>query len=211
MATQATGSKYYRIKYHIALDLDDTILDFVNHVCSVLRMEYGVDLTPEDDIIEWNLNKVLDKIVGENWWNWWKERDWLWALAPAVPGAIGSIRTLHRSGHYLEIVTSKPEWARAQTWRWIGKWRPEVDRITIVPFEVNARVGKHEVSQATLLVDDKPSTCYDWIADAPWRRAILFDRPHNAKAPMGDIRQMLRANGWQEVIACIHKLESGGW
>lgn len=157
----------------IALDLDDVILDFVSNLVKIANLEYGTNLRAED-IVEWDLHKVLDDVVGENWWQWWRERDWLWAQADAVPGAIGGIRTLRREGHYLEILTSKPAWAEAQTFRWLGKWRPPVHRVTIV----GPSDKKHEWSDAEILVDDKPKNVEEWIEAG--RTAILFARPHNS-------------------------------
>jgi len=161
---------------YIAIDLDDVILDFVGNLVNVLNTEYNAGLTQED-ITEWDLSKKLDLIVGESWWAWWKRRDWLWAQAPAIPGAIGGLEKLRRDGHYLEIVTAKPRWAEAQTFRWLGKWRPPVHRVTIVPVE--QKIKKSEVTAAELLIDDKPANCEEFLqAD---RMAILYERPHNRK------------------------------
>ena len=177
----------------IAIDLDDVVLDFVGNLCATLQREYASTLVP-DDIVEWDLRKVLDPIVGENWWHWWKERDWLWAQAPAVPGAIGAIRTLRRAGHYLEIVTSKPDWAEAQTWRWLGKWRPPVQRVTIIGMDEQ----KIDRTDAELLIDDKPETCNTW-AEAG-RSAFLFSRPHNRSHRVPAHGLVSRVNGWWDIL-----------
>lgn len=188
---------------HIAIDLDDVVLGFVDLLCTAVSTEYGVDLRPED-ITEWDLRKVLDPIVGENWWHWWKERDWLWAQAKAVPGAIGSIRTLRRAGHYTEIVTSKPEWAEAQTWRWLGKWRPPVNQVTIVGMDER----KLDRTDAALIIDDKPETCIEW-AEAG-RTALLFSRPHNHMSRVHTAhtgQRAVRVSGWNGAMLYIKTLE----
>jgi len=161
---------------HIAIDLDDVILDFVGNLVDVLNTEYDAGLTRES-VTDWDLTKILDPIIGESWWKWWERRDWLWAQAPAVPGAIGGLEKLRRNGHYLEIVTAKPRWAEAQTFRWLGKWRPPVHRVTIIPVE--QKLKKSEVTFAELLIDDKPDNCEEFLQAN--RRAILFKRPHNEK------------------------------
>ena len=189
----------------IAVDLDDVILDFVGNLCTVINTEYDAGLNPED-IVEWDLRKVLDEYVGENWWRWWKERDWLWALAPAVPGAIGGLRTLRKEGHDVEIVTSKPEWAEAQTFRWLGKWRPPVKRVTIVGMDEK----KAEVSDAELLIDDKPLNIEEWVAHPSFsrekftRKAWLFARPHNAAFR----KDLVVVDGWREVIEKVRAFEA---
>ncbi len=179
---------------HIAVDLDDVVLDFVGNLVAVLQREYGSTLTQED-ITEWDLRKVLDPIVGENWWHWWKRRDWLWAQAPAVPGAIGGLTTLRRKGHYLEVVTSKPDWAEAQTWRWLGKWRPPVQQVTIVGPDAR----KVDFTEADLIIDDKPDNCLQFVNED--REAILFDRPHNRSE-----QRFMRVASWENIPTLVEYL-----
>jgi 5'(3')-deoxyribonucleotidase len=181
---------------HIALDLDDCILDLLGGVRGVIKKEYDIELP---DITMWDLNLVLKPILGEPWMNWMRRRDWLWATFPAVDGAIGAISTLRRQGYYLEIVTSKPEWAEASVFAWLGKWRPAVHRVTIVkPTDTKANF-----STADALVDDKRENCYDWAETG--RTAILFTRPHNRNAELRN--GIIRADGWSEVLEQIGYLE----
>lgn len=174
---------------HIALDLDDCILDFTGGLRRSVALEYGVEV-PE--FTDWHIRDVLDPILGRSWWKWMRERDFLWKTFPAVPGAIGTISQLREAGYYIEIVTSKPEWAEASVWQWLGRWRPAVHRVTIV----NDKTSKSSVTDALILVDDKPRNCIEW-ADTG-RFAILFDRPHNRLTP-GYNPLIVRAEGWQDV------------
>ena len=155
---------------HIAFDLDDVILDFTDGVRESVRREFGVEVPEFDD---WNLAPILNPIVGENWWKWLRRRDWLWAGFPAIKGAVGVLEMLHREGYYLEIVTSKPEWARYAVWKWLGKWRLPVDRVSIVS------TGESKVNHTTspVLVDDKPENVQDYLKAG--RSAILFRRSYN--------------------------------
>jgi uncharacterized HAD superfamily protein len=127
----------------LAVDVDDVVLDFGNRVIDTVNMEYGTDLRLED-ITSWNLNELLDPILGEDWWAWWEERDWLWANAKAIPGAIGGLRRLHQQGHYIELVTAKPYWARKGLNQWLGKWNPYYDALIVG--EARPPMVKHEVS-----------------------------------------------------------------
>lgn len=186
---------------HIAIDLDDVILDFVGNLTSILNTEYDAGLTM-DDIVDWDLKPVLDEIVGEDWWKWWERRDWLWALAPAVPGAIGSIEKLRRSGHYIEVVTAKPQWAEAQTWRWLGKWRPPVQRVTIVGLTDR----KLDATSAELLIDDRVPTVQEWHANG--RRALVFARPHNKREREQKDMEEWTVYGWKQTVKTIEELPS---
>lgn len=179
---------------HIAIDMDDVLVDFVGGLVTAIGTEYDVQITREQlEQCGWNLHPLLDPIVGRSWWSWLRDREWLWAGFPAVPGAIGGIDTLRRQGHYLELVTSKPEWAEHNVWKWLGKWRPAFHSVTIVsPGQVKAHY-----TSAQLLIDDKPENCDEFIRDG--RTAVLFDAPHNRHynpRPLG----LHRAVGWIDVI-----------
>lgn len=179
---------------HLAVDLDDTVLDFTGGLCAVIQKEYGVEL-PEFE--EWDFHHVLDPIVGGSWWKWMRRREWLWSTFPAIDGAIGSLDLLRSRGHYLELVTSKPEWGEASVWKWLGKWRPPFNRVTIV--------GQHDVkvavTDAEVLIDDKIENCMEFTDVG--RRAILFDRPHNRSVPMAKFTPIQRAEGWQKVLEMV--------
>lgn len=175
---------------HVALDLDDVILDFVGGILRWLKTEYSAEVDPEK-IVDFNLRPFLDPIIGKNWWTAFRERDWLWPNFDAVPGAIGAIEQLRREGWYLEIVTSKPDWAEYATWKWLGKWRPKVQRVTIIGPEDN----KADYTTAPVLVDDKADNIREFIEAG--RQGILFTRPHNRNA---NIPGAIRAGGWADVL-----------
>lgn len=180
--------------YHVAIDLDDVVLDFCGGLVTAVRKEFGVDLTHEQ-LIEWDLDKVLSPIIGRPWGEWLKDRDWLWSHFDAVDGAIGGIEKLRRRGLYLELLTVKPEWAEYAVWRWLGKWRPRFNRVTLVAPDHT----KVDYTEAQLLVDDRPENCLEFVEAG--RTAILFDRPWNRTfgPPVG----MVRAGSWNEVVEAV--------
>lgn len=179
----------------VAIDLDDVCLDFFGAITDAVNMEYGTQLTAAD-YKEWDLHKIIDPIIGKSWWNWWRSRDWLWARAQAVPGAIGGIQKLRDGGHYVELVTSKPRWAEAQTWQWLGKWRLPVQRVTIT----DDSITKASVTDADVLVDDKLQNVEEWAATG--RHAILFTRPHNRRLKPESIL-VTRVFSWREIVEQI--------
>ena len=175
---------------HIALDLDDVILDFTGGVALAVKKEYGVEVVFND----WDMSKVLNPIIGYNWWTWMREREWLWANFDAVDGAIGGIESLRRRGHYLEIVTSKPDWAEHNVWKWMGKWRPRVNKVTIT----GPKDDKIRFTNASMIVDDKPETVNQWQDRG--RRAILFERQHNKLVQEAMRPGVVVAHNWSEVV-----------
>lgn len=158
---------------HIAIDMDDVLVDFVGGLRTAMKTEYNIDI-PEENVTNWNLHPILDPVIGYSWWRWMKEREWIWATFPPVPGAIGSIERLRADGHYVELVTNKPRWAEHNVWKWLGKWRPAFNAVTIVDGQSQRKI---DLTMADILVDDKPENCQQFL-DAG-RNAILFARPHN--------------------------------
>jgi 5'(3')-deoxyribonucleotidase len=193
----------------IAVDMDDVMVDFIGGLLGSVKKEYGVEIKKED-IVEWNLHTVLDPIIGRSFWKWLRDRERLWATFPAVDGAIGGVDTLRRAGHYMELVTSKPDWAEHNVFIWLGKWRPAFQQVTITKL----KDIKAEKSDADVLIDDKPQNCLDWIATG--RRAILFTSAHNKSfvqsAHIGsDGTALVRANDWQVIVKMIERLDQTGY
>jgi hypothetical protein len=147
------------------------------------------------------LHPLLDPIIGRNWWTWLRERDWLWPNFPAVDGAIGAVDQLRRQGHYIEILTAKPEWATFAVWKWLGKWRPRVNAVTIVDTKGES---KHGASDADLLIDDKIDNCVSWAASTPNRQAILFGLPFNECGWTHP--DVIRSVGWPATVDLITEL-----
>lgn len=167
-------------KLHVAVDLDDVVLDFMAGVFSAFEREYGV--RPEYDqqpwgsaAVEFTRHPMFLESGYQNWWGWLRDREWLWATFGTVPGAIGGIKRLRAAGHYVECVTSKPEWAEHNVWKWLGRWRPAFHAVTIV----TAGDRKVDFTDADVLVDDKPQNCVEFMEVG--RHAVLFDRSQRAE------------------------------
>lgn len=162
---------------------------------AALKKEYGVVIN-EDDIKDFNLRPYLDPIIGRSWWAWMKDRAWIWSHFEAIDGAIGTIDRLRRDGHYLELVTSKPEWAEHNVYRWLGKWRPAFQRVTITgPDDV-----KVDFTNADILIDDKAENVEAFIKAG--RDALFFTRPHNKRIKVAG---SVRVDNWQDAYQAIRR------
>jgi hypothetical protein len=182
---------------HVAVDLDDVVLEFMPSVMRSFALEFGVELPYDgapwgDDAEAFSQHPLFLAAGYENWWGWLRDREWLWATFPAVPGAIGSVKQLREMGHYVECVTSKPVWAEHNVWKWLGKWRPAFNRVTIVG------LGQSKVSatQADLIIDDKLATCQEFVRSR--RGAIWFNRGPRSHTPQ--TFAVNEANNWEEVM-----------
>lgn len=162
-------------KLHLAIDLDDVVLDFFPGVLSSFEKEFGevveFDGRPwGPDADSFYKHPLLLAAGYKSWWDWLRDREWLWATFGTVSGAIGGIQTLRSQGHYVECVTSKPDWAEHNVWKWLGKWRPAFQRVTIV----GRGTRKVDITEADVLIDDKPDNVREFIESG--RKGILFDR-----------------------------------
>lgn len=190
---------------HAAIDLDDVTVDFWAGVLEAFEVEFGV--RPEYDGQPWGelatalyTHPAFKEAGYKDWWGWLRDREWLWARFPAVPGALGGIKRLRHNGWYVEAVTSKPEWAEHNVWKWLGHYRPAFHRVTII---TNGQ-SKVDFTDASVMVDDKLATCVDFVKDG--RSAVVFDR---ARAFVGDDAlspYLRRASDWEEVIESLEAL-----
>jgi 5'(3')-deoxyribonucleotidase len=184
---------------HVAIDLDDVILDFCGGLWAAIEHEHDITLPP---VTKWEIHDILDPIVGKDWFEWLKDRQ-LWNTFPPMVGAMGGLNQLRKDGHYLEIVTSKPQWAERSTWKWIGDHAPPVHRVTIA----DMKTLKVNITNADILIDDRPENVEAFADDG--RVGILFTRPHNIDHWV-DIRSgVARANDWHEVVELVRR-EAGG-
>lgn len=195
---------------HVAIDLDDVTVDFMPGVLHAFETEYGVKVPFNGDA--WSVDAIVKHPLllesgYKSWWEWLKDREWLWANFSAVPGAIGGIARLRADGHYVEAVTSKPDWAEHNVWKWLGKWRPRFHRVTIV----GTGQSKTGFTDAAVMVDDKLDTCVEFARDG--RKGVLFDRaiplrqlPSLAVPAGGGLYQ---ATSWSEVVDTIRTIERG--
>lgn len=179
---------------HIAVDMDDVLLDFMGGLQHAIKTEYGV-IVP--DFTKWDVNELLDPILGKSWWKWMRERDWLWSNFPAIDGAIGGLTQLREDGNFIEIVTSKPEWAEYTVWKWMGKWRPPVNRVTIVEMDQH----KVDMTDADLLLDDKPQNVDEFAEEG--RIGVLFGRSHNRDSVVHP--DVIRVDGWRNAVELIRQ------
>lgn len=198
----------------IAVDMDDVVADFWPTVVRAFNTEFGADLSLEEQT-GWDDNPIKTASVFgpdqayEDWWAWWRDRHWLWATCPAVPGAIGGLAQLRAQGHYVELITAAPEWARREKTRWLSRWHPAFDRLTFTSLDQS----KAEFSDATLLIDDKPQNVQEWIKSG--RPAILFRRPWNTVVELDSdwygLELLYLANTWKEVLENVSLISMTNW
>ena len=191
---------------NIAIDLDDVCLDFIGGILYSYEVEFGEPFTPFSgnswgpDAVRLRDSAMWVECGYKDWWGWLRDREWLWGkVFKAIPGAVGGVKRLRTDGHYMECVTSKPEWAEFAVWQFQARYRISFNRITIIPNGVS-KLGR---TDASIIVDDKRSTCEEFAADG--RVGIQF----NPGPDDGPNTNLLVAKNWPEVVAQIRGLDNG--
>ncbi len=192
----------------VAVDFDDVVVEFFAGVIESVRQEYGVELAVTDN---WSTQPLKQSHIfgeGRTWWDWLREHDWVWATYAPVDGAIGGITQLRQAGHYVEGLTSKPQWAEWVVWKWLGRWRVPFNSVTIVP----EGADKSAFSDAAILIDDRDKNCLQWVDSCDDRFAILYDRPWNQRMIVSGEERIEVAHDWQDVVQLVAEFEeNGGW
>lgn len=188
----------------IAFDFDDVLVDFVGAWCRSVEEELMLPCSREGLILDgWDMSKHASEIVGMDWLDeWLKSHISYWVNAETEPGAVECLKRLGAAGHQLSVVTNKPDWARRVVWSWLEREDPHIDSVVIAN-----HFGKHEISDAAVLVDDRSDTLRKWEASRPNRLGILYARSQNKFDRFGlvvahdfeEIEQIIKSFAQQEV------------
>ena len=190
---------------HIAIDMDDVIVDFVPTVLEAIRRDIGPNIALED-VTTWDMDAGaladVDFPGGGTWMEWLERWPSIWRYAPPMLGALEGLATLRAAGHTLEILTKKPAWAEYVVWGFLHDHSPPVQRATIVP----SGARKERCSDADILIDDSPENVLCWADTC--RSALLFDRPWNRDILAASHRNLLRVEGWAGVLRVLDRWPS---
>lgn len=191
------------MKLHIAVDMDDVLLEFFRSVCHRVNKDFGQTVDYEA-CSDWDRNPVKDLTCfgdGRTWWDWLRDNVDIWASFPCTPDALTSVRRLQEQGHFLELVTSKPEWAEHIVAEWLDRNGFLFDVVTIAP----TGVPKHELSNADVLIDDAPHNIRAWVNADPRRHGVVFTRPWNSGDSFDDCStlRVQRADNWSQVLKAV--------
>lgn len=195
----------------IAFDFDDVLVDFVGAFLRGLNIslarahgKIGGYTRFDIELDGWDMGPWANRTLvnnglmtpGERWLDWFMNTHMpLWMYAKTESGAVRVMEALVRDGHRLEIVTNKPLKARKVVYTWLLEWNAPVESVHIL----DGHFDKHEVSEADVLVDDRPDTLRAWIDSRPRRMGILYARSQNED----DRRGLYVAESMDDVYALV--------
>ena len=101
----------------IGIDLDDTIFDIATPSLEILNRKYGTNFTKDQIEKFWYVPAFLKQLgVTEEEIEFFRDevyrslddRHWVYRNSPTVAGAVKVLNGLHRSGHQVFVLTSRP-------------------------------------------------------------------------------------------------------
>lgn len=181
-------------KGHIALDLDDVVIDFVSGLQLYLDTEYNYTLD-EAEITAWRfhideLDMGISEVVGEVLKN-----DRYLTACPEIAGSMDGIQWLYDRGYSLEFVTSRPNFTRQSTESWLS-----AHDLGHIPLQMGQDADKTK-TDAVFLVDDRPKYVNGFCDSHEERHAALMRAGHNRQVwdglqdDAGDAR-VYPVSGW---------------
>jgi len=177
----------------LGIDLDGVVADFNTGWMQLHADEFGSDLHP-DMVDSWNcLHRLGGFADMREFWSWASptdDRPSIFRHLEPYPDAIGSLRMLADAGHRVVIVTTKPLWARSDTFRWLA----DHDLPTT---EVHLSERKYEV-ECDVYLDDAPHVLHELVEHRPGATVCRFVRPWNEP-----IRGALDVTKWSEFVDIV--------
>ncbi len=177
----------------LGIDLDGVVADFNAGWMKIHAEEFGTDLHP-DMVDSWNcLHRIGGFADMREFWSWASpkpHRPSVFRYLEPYPTAVDSLRALVRDGHRVVIVTTKPHWARIDTFRWLA----DTDLPTT---EVHMSDRKYEVD-CDVYLDDAPHVLAELAEHRPGATTCRFVRPWNR--PVAGTHDIA---GWAEFVEVV--------
>jgi uncharacterized HAD superfamily protein len=188
----------------IGVDLDDVLLDFFGTFCGYVNKTRGTSYTRENQ---------TDFAV-EKSWGWSKEDAYQAVLdfyhsedhrsAIPVSGAVDAIAQLSKE-HTIHVITSKPEFMKEETERWIQKYFPGM--ISSIQFMNHYHGDGKKRSKAEtcrelgiqVFVDDSAEQARN--VSSVGIPVLMPDAPWNRQEKVGPL--VTRAYSWVEIVKKI--------
>jgi 5'(3')-deoxyribonucleotidase len=160
----------------LGIDLDGVVADFNTGWMTRYNDEYGTNLT-SDQVTHWGAMIPLTHFASiTDFWRWARNDDGpgLFRHLPMLPGAHSALERLSKH-HQIVIITTKPRWANAETFSWIGD--------NAIPTREVHIIGKKWLIDCDIYLDDGPHNLEALVAHRPDRVVCRFVQPWNDAIP----------------------------
>lgn len=183
---------------HIAVDLDNTVLDATSAHLHYYNMASGLSFTP-DDVDDFFIYRLYgwDQAERESIYHTYGH-DIHWNSSP-LPMAVEILQQLFNQ-HQLSIITARPLLFREVTIDWLKFHNINYHNISLIENKLQQCID----SKVDVLIDDGPHYAEEFaLVNKP---VILYEQPYNRSVVANDF--VYRASNWIEVKQHIDDLES---
>jgi 5'(3')-deoxyribonucleotidase len=160
----------------LGIDLDGVVADFNTGWMTRYNAEHGTHLTP-DQVTHWGAMIPLTHFASmTDFWRWARNGDGpgLFRHLPLLPGARSTLKRLSRH-HQIVIITTKPRWANAETFSWIGD--------NDIPTREVHIIGRKWLVDCDIYLDDGPHNLEGLVTHRPDSVVCRFIQPWNYPIP----------------------------
>jgi 5'(3')-deoxyribonucleotidase len=160
----------------LGIDLDGVVADFNTGWMTRYNAEQGTNLTP-DQVTDWDAMIPLTHFASiDEFWRWARNGNGpgLFRHLPVLPGAHSALKRLSRN-HQIVIVTTKPRWANAETFSWIGD--------NDIPTREVHIIGRKWLVDCDIYLDDGPHNLEGLVRHRSNRVVCRFVQPWNRPIP----------------------------
>ena len=190
--------RVFAMGLRLGIDLDGVVADFNRGWTAAYNQHFGARLHA-GMVQTWNSPLELTHFLDmDAFWAWARDHEGhsVFRYLEPYPGALETLRMLHRDGHQLVVISAKPDWAVPDTLTWIAEHG-------VPTRELHFTEDKHEVV-CDVYLDDAPGQLAR-LADAHADRAQVcrFVRPWNR--PVQGVRDVA---DWEQFHHTVRQAEA---
>jgi len=183
----------------IALDYDDTLVNFQGLLCDIHNRLYDTCVYPSD-FTEYDIKKleVTDArgthVKGIDIYETFKKYEGigLYSALKPLDGARRALHLIHKLGYKIIIVTARSEEYRDQTIFNLLHQNLDYDEIHFCPSSEKAKTIRRLSKEYNIVafVDDKAATCADVAENTNVNTVYMVDQAHNRSFESDDIKRI---------------------
>jgi uncharacterized HAD superfamily protein len=196
----------------VVLDYDDTIVGFLQGLCTIHNAIHGTNVSHRD-VTSWNFDDLLiedvngNKVTGKQLRDTFKtyENNGLYVGLQPLQYAVPAVNDMIGRGYKIIIVTARPEEYRKDTelnaiWNGI-----KYDKLIFSNDKVKTLKSLRRKYNVVMFADDKYETIEDVANNCGWiKHVCLINGPHNRMIEIEDEERIVRV---EDLNFCLRELE----